>query len=269
MARTKKSMWFDGQAREFDESSGLPPDVGRRVAEAIVELSGAAGDDLILDIGAGTGAIGSHFANAPQRYIGLERSPDMLAMFRRKVDPLPPNMSLAEADCDQAWPVEAQSVTAVFASRVVHHLNIRHFVEETRRVCRTGGSLLLGRVMRDPESLPSRLQRYKRSLLAVGGGERAIREVLDICATLGATPMPPATVARWSRSTTPRQLLDAWEAKPRLTSSAEGNGMSAEQRAAAVTALRDWSQAELGDLDQVHEFTQDYVLQGVTWNRIS
>ena len=269
MARTKKSMWFDGQAREFDESSGLPPDVGRRVADAIVESSGAAGDDLILDIGAGTGAIGSHFANASQRYIGLELSSEMLAIFRQKLQPLPPNMQLFEADCDRAWPVDAQNVTAVFASRVVHHLNIRHFVEETRRVCRAGGSLLLGRVVRDPESLPSRLQRYKRSLLSVGGGERAIREVLDACIAISATPLPPTTVARWIRSTTPRQLLDAWEAKPRLTSSAEGNGMSAEQRAAAVTALRDWSQAELGDLDQAHEFTQDYVLQGVTWNRIS
>ena len=157
---------------------------------------------------------------------------------------------------------------------MIHHLNLQHFVEETQRVCRPGGSPVLGRVTRDPESLPSRLQRYKRTLLeehglSIGGGEKAVREVLDACVAIGATALPPATVARWTRSATPRQLLDAWEGKAQLTSSAEGNGMSAEQRAATVNALTDWARAEFGDLDQVHEFTQDYVLQGVTWNRIS
>lgn len=267
-------MWFDGQAREFDESAGLAPDVGRGVAEAIVELSGAAVDDLILDIGAGTGAIGSHFAGSSYRYIGLELSPDMLAMFHQKVDPLPGNILLAEIDCDRTWPVDARTVTVVFASRVVHHLNLRHFVEETERVCRPGGSLMLGRVTRDPESLPSRLQRKKRALLSEQGrskesGEQAVRKVLEMCCERGATPLPPKSVARWTRSATPRELLNAWEGKPQLTSSAGGNSMSAEQRVATVNALRDWTQAEFGDLDRVHEFTQDYVLQGVTWNRIS
>jgi len=118
------------------------------------------------------------------------------------------------------------------------------------------------------------LQRKKRELLSEQGrskesGEGAVRKVLEMCCEMGATPLPPKSVARWTRSATPRELLNAWEAKPQLTSSAGGNGMTTEQREATVNALRDWTQAEFGDLDQVHEFTQDYVLQGVTWNRIS
>ena len=266
-----KSMWYDGQAKEFDDSAGLDPDVGRRVADAIVKISGA--DGLILDIGAGTGSIGYHFAGSPHRYLGLELSRSMLTIFQRKLDPPPRNMLLAEADCDRAWPIDARTVTVVFASRVVHHLDLRHFVEETQRVCRPGAALLLGRVTRDRDSLPSRLQRTKRTLLAeqgfsIGGGEQAIRDVLDACRARGATPLPPAAVARWTRSVTPRQLLDSWAAKPRLTSGG-GKAMSAEQRAATVDALTRWTRDEVGDLDRAQRFEQEYVLQGVTWNQTS
>jgi len=267
-------MWFDGQAREFEDSAGLEPAAGRRVAQALIDLSGAADDDVILDIGAGTGTIGTHFSTFPHRYLGLELSRDMLTVFQQKVDPRPANMVLAETDCDRPWPVGDGVVTVVFASRVVHHLNLQHFLQETRRVCRSGGCLLLGRVTRDPDSPPSRLQRYKRKLLAdqgfsIGGGEQAVRQALETCLTMGATALPPTTAARWTRRVTPRQLLDAWEGKPQLTSSTATNEMTAEQRAATVDALTAWTRAELGDLDRTHEFEQDYTLQGVTWNRTS
>ena len=267
-------MWFDGQAKQFDDDSGLDPAIGLRVAQAIVDLSGAAGDALIVDIGAGTGAVGRHFSTLPQRYFGLELSSSMLEIFQRKLESPSPNMTLVQADCDCRWSIADGTATVVFASRVVHHLNPRHFVEETRRVCRPGGFLLLGRVTRDPDSLPSRLQRQKRTLLAehglfIGGGERAVREVLDACCAMGATALPMTTVARWTRSATPRQLLNAWEGKPLLTSNAAAKGLSAEQRAATVKELTDWARATFGDLDQPQEFTQEYALQGVTWNQIS
>src|SRR5258708_8950452 len=97
---SRKNMWFDGQAREFEDSAGLEPAAGRRVAQAIVDLSGARGDDVILDIGAGTGTIGRHFATLPHRYLGLELSRAMLAAFQPKLDPRPPDLGHAEGDCD-------------------------------------------------------------------------------------------------------------------------------------------------------------------------
>ena len=264
-------MWFDGQAKEFDESAGLEPGVGRLVAEAIVELSGAAGGDVVLDIGAGTGAIGVHFAALAHPYVALERSRRMLSIFQQKLER---PMLLVEADCDEPWPVAARSVKVVFASRVVHHLNRRHFVEETQRVCGTSGCLLLGKVKRDAESLPNRLKQQKRALLneqglSIGSGDESVREVLEAFCAIGATLLPATTVARWTRSTTPREILSAWEGKPQLTSSAVSHGMNAEQRAATVDTLREWTRSEYGDLDQPREFAQEYVLQGVRWNQIS
>ena len=263
-------MWFDGQAKEFDESAGLEPGVGRRVAEAIVELSGAVRGDVILDIGAGTGAIGSSFAGSAHRYVALERSRSMLSVFHEKVR----DLLLVEADCDAPWPIAARSVKVVFASRVIHHLDRGHFIEETRRVCGPDGCLLLGQVRRDADSLPHRLKQQKRTLLSeqglsIGSGEESVRQVLDACLAMGATPLPETTVARWTRSTTPREILKAWEGKPQLTSSTTSREMSAEQRAATVSTLKDWTRSEYGDLDRPQEFAQEYVLRGVTWNQIS
>src|SRR5262245_47305008 len=223
-------MWFDGQADQFDDSAGLEPAVGRRIAQAILELSGAAGDDVILDIGTGTGAVGWHFATLPGRYLGLDLSGPMLEVFRRKLGPLPRHMLLVQADSDLPWPIGARTMTVVIASRVVHHLGTRHFVQETQRVCRPGGCLLLGRVTRDADSLPSRLQRHKRTLLAEHGfstlsGGQAVHQVVEACCATGATALPPTTVARWTRSAMPRQLLAAWEGKPQLSSSAPGKEM--------------------------------------------
>jgi len=262
-----KAMWFDGQARQFDDSAGLDPAVGGHVARAIADLSGATGDDVILDIGAGTGAIGGPFATLSNRYFGLDLSRQMLEIFQGKLTPLPRNMLLVQTDSDCPWPIGARTVTVVFASRVVHHLELRHFIQETQRVCRQGGYLLLGRVTRDADSLQSRLQRYKRTLLAEHGfpktgGEQAVHKVVDACCAMGATALPPAVVSRWVRSVTPRQLLAAWESKPQLSSGAPGKEMSAEQRAAIVSALTDWVRAEFGDLDRAHELTQEYTLHG-------
>lgn len=259
-------MWFDGQAERFDDSTGFEPAVGQRIAQAIVELSGAARDDVILDIGTGTGGVGLHFAASPNRYLGLDVSRRMLEIFRRKLGPLPEHMLLVQADSDRTWPIGDRTVTVVFASRVVHHLETQHFVQETQRVCRPGSCLLLGRVTRDADSLPSRLQRQKRTLLAEHGfctlsGGQAVHQVVNACSALGATSLPTTTAARWNRSATPRELLAAWEGKPQLTS-APSKEMSAEQRGAIVNDLTDWARDAFGDLDRAQTFSQEYILQG-------
>src|SRR5262249_730027 len=111
-------MWFDGQAEQFDDTSGLKPDAGRSIAQAILELGGCKNAASILDVGAGTGAIGLHFAELPCRYLGLDLSRPMLEIFRRKLEPLPPHMLLVQADSDRPWPIRDHALAVVFASRV-------------------------------------------------------------------------------------------------------------------------------------------------------
>lgn len=262
------AMWFDGQADQFDETAGLSAVVGRGIAQAIVDRSGCTDDDVILDVGTGTGAIGLHFAALSIHYVGVDRSKPMLEVFRRKLGPLPTHMLLLQADSDRPWPIRDRALAVVFASRVVHHLSILHVVREVWRVCRPGGCLLLGRVTRATESLPNRLQRRKRALLAeygvrTGGGGQAVQQLVAICCEQGATPLVPTSVAQWTRTTTARQLLANWEGKPQLMSRAQGHSLSTAERVAIVEALTDWARQELGDLDSPEEFAEEYTLQGV------
>jgi SAM-dependent methyltransferase len=263
-----RAMWFDGQADQFDENAGLAPGVGLSIAQAILVLSQCTSADVILDVGTGTGAVGLHFRALPIRYLGLDLSLPMLDVFRRKLGPLPQHMLLLRADSDRPWPIQDRALAVVFASRVVHHLSAPHFVREVWRVCRPGGCLLLGRVTRTADSLPSRLQRHKRALLAdhglrAGGGEQAIQHLLADCCEHGATPLASTSVARWTRTTTARQILAKWEGKPQLMSRAQGYSLNPEERTVVVDALTDWARQEFGDLDRPEGFAEEYTLQGV------
>jgi SAM-dependent methyltransferase len=263
-------MWFDGQADQFDDHAGLDPAVGRRIAETVLELGGAAGGGIVLDVGAGTGAVGRHFAALPVRYFGLDASGRMLDVFRRTLGARPPNVLLVRSDGNRPWPVRAGAAAAVFASRVAHHLDPHHFVREVLRVGRPGGAVLLGRVVREPDSLPSRLQRHKRELLAehgthARGGGQAVRQIVDLCLARGATVLGPVTAARWTRAATPRHVLAAWEGKPQLSSGARGE-LDAAARAAVVGALAERARQEFGDLDGAREYVEEYVLEGARLN---
>jgi SAM-dependent methyltransferase len=261
-------MWFDGQADQFDDTAGLPPNVAQAVARAVLELARCGNTDVLLDVGTGTGALGLPFTGLSIRYLGFDRSLAMLEVFRRKLGAMPRHVLLLQAESDRPWPIRDHALAVVFASRVVHHLSLAHFVREVWRVCRPGGCLLLGRVTRAADSLPSRLQRHKRALLAehglrAGGGGQAVQQLVAVCREQGATPLAPVSVAQWTRTTTARQLLAAWEGKPQLVSGTWGQALDGEGRTAIVQALIDRARQEIGDLDRPEAFAEEYTLQGV------
>jgi SAM-dependent methyltransferase len=265
-------MKFDDQADRFDDHAGLEPAAGRAIAQVILECTGCGPADLVLDVGAGTGAVGWHLAALGCRYVGLDSSPAMLAVFQRKLETLSPGPGdhplLLHTDGDGPWPIGDRTAAVVFASRVVHLLRVDHFVQEVGRVGTPGAWLLLGRVHRDPDGLESRLQRQKRQLLKEHGirtrsSGQAAQQVLDECLARGASPLPARTAARWTRTRTARQALEAWENKPQLSHSAEGEEMGPELRRAILDSLAAWARQEFGDLDSPVEFAEEYTLEGV------
>jgi SAM-dependent methyltransferase len=261
-------MWFDGQPAQFEYTAGLEPAAGRGIAQAILQLGGCSGNDIVLDVGAGTGTIGYHFADLGSRYIGLDRSWPMLESFRRKLAAWPRPMLLVQAEGNRPWPIRDHALAVVFVSRVTHHLQTLHFVREAFRVCRSGGHLLLGQVIRDGNSLPSRLSRYKRTLLAEHGVRAravgpSIQQIAEACVRWGANPLPPIAVAKWARTTTAARMVARWKDKPQLNSSTHGNPLDAEQQADIVQSLTLWARREFGDMDGPHEFWETYTLQDV------
>lgn len=214
-----------------------------------MERANARAGDLVVELGAGTGEIGVQLARLPVQYVGLDASAAMLEMFRAKAAETSP--SLVTADCDRGWPLPDGSATVVLASRVVHLLKPDHVVRETMRVCRTAGSLIVGRVVRDRDGITERLRRQRLELLTAAGisarqGEDETRRVIDGCLALGGVSLGRQIVAEWTTETTPREIIAGWDTLSRMGSVPVDPVMRAE----ILAELRHWVRAEFGDLDR-------------------
>jgi ubiquinone/menaquinone biosynthesis C-methylase UbiE len=246
---------FDAQARGYDARVGLPPAVGATVAQAIVSWAGVSADDLVVELGAGTGEIGFQLTQLPLRYVGLDSSSEMLDIFRVKAAHAA--STLLVADCDTAWPLPDGSTTVVFASRVIHLLQPDHVVRETLRVCRHGGYLMLGRVQREPGSLKDRLQRKRQQLLLDAGisarqGEKGTREVIERCVRAGCESLGRRVAAEWTGETSIATILAGWETLSRMGSVE----VDPDTRSAILAELRDWARVEFGNLDRMQPFRE-------------
>ena len=221
-------------------------------------------DDLLVELGAGTGEIGQHLIESI-RYVGIDRSRTMLELFREKLARADDaRVQLSHTDANRPWPVGDASASVVFASRVTHLLDAEHLMAELQRVCRPGCHFLVGRVIRDPDGVKSRLRRQRRLLLLQEGvaprdaeeaAKRAFRELVGC----GAVPVGPRPVATWTASASVGEILEAW----RVVGAMGGKQLSATTRARVLGEVESWAARELGDLDEVAAWDERYVLEGV------
>jgi ubiquinone/menaquinone biosynthesis C-methylase UbiE len=240
---------FDRQAERFDRRAGLAPGVAREVAMAVVRTASLATADVVLEIGAGTGAIGCELLYLGSRYVGLDLSLRMLDVFHRKLNSRDGGL-LVRADANRHWPVRDGTVSIVFASRVAHLLDGPHLIDEVRRVCRPGGYLLVGRTEREPNSLRGRLRQERLRLMSADvtrrqHGQRLLEHAMD----RGSTRVAKRTVATWSGVTTAEQVIREWE------------HMQADAR--ELAGLREWAIREIGDLHRAEPYTERYTVEGV------
>lgn len=255
---------FDELASGYDERAGLLPSVGQEIARAVVEIAGASSDDLVVELGAGTGEIGLHLAQLPLRYIGVDSSPEMLAVFHAKAGDHA--RSLIVADCGRDWPLPDASTTVIFASRVIHLLEPDHVAQESKRVCRPAGHLMLGRVIRDPDCFKERLRRRRQQLLRENGitprqGDAGARRVVERCELAGGESLGRRVVAEWTGETAPATVINNWETMSRMGSFPVGPAI----RTTILTELRTYARKELGDLDRPREFREHYAVDIVRW----
>lgn len=250
---------FEAQAGGYDARTGFPPGVGHAVAEAIVREAGVGADDLVLELGAGTGEIGADLAALAPGYVGLDNSPAMLEIFRAKVSPRTPHLLVADAE--ETWPCPESSACVIFASRVIHLLHPEHVTREATRVCRPGGYVMLGRVNRDADSLKERLRRRRQHLLREVGiqprqGESGSRRVVEHLGAAGWTELGRQPVAAWTGEISAGQLVANWETLSRM-GSAE---VAPDTREQILSDIRGWAVREFGDLDRPWPYREQYVL---------
>jgi ubiquinone/menaquinone biosynthesis C-methylase UbiE len=253
---------FDEQATRYDARVGLPESAAAAVAAGIKACAGLQAEDLVLELGVGTGEIGMHLVQLPVRYLGIDNSAEMLRLFRDKLGEQPASVLLADAS--QVWPLDDHAASVVFASRVIHLLDAKHVASETLRVCRPGGWLMLGRVLRDGDGVKERLRRRRLELLQQAGvgplrGREGARRVIEHCLSAGAEAMGRRVVAEWSGAISPAEVIAGWTSLSRMGSVA----VDPVSRQEILAELQDWARAELGDLDQPETYRERYAIECV------
>jgi len=220
--------------------------------------------DLLLEIGAGTGEIGSEIARLHGLYVGLDLSRPMLGAFRRREAGLAAPLGLVVADANATWPITDHSVQAIFGSRSLHLLSLDRVVDEAFRVLSGSGSaLVIGRVHRDPQSVKERMRHEMRRLLRSGTstsrrGENRSRPLIDALVERGAVAFAPQVVARWTTTHSPAESLRNWKSKPGLA----GTSVPEQAKAQVLSKLESWAVAEFQNLDRSLESEEEYLLEG-------
>jgi len=95
--------------------------------------------ESLLDVGCGDGSLLMRYlGKLPRDYCGVEAAPDLCAKAEQR------GIKVYSYDLNGRWPFESGRFDVVFASQVIEHLhNTRLFVEETYRVLKPGGTVVM------------------------------------------------------------------------------------------------------------------------------
>jgi SAM-dependent methyltransferase len=132
--KLKEIEFFDRHA-EADSYDVFTPESNRKLIDAFARLSGLPRGARIADLGCGSGAFTEELRQAGYSVVGVDISPKLIELGRRKY----PGLELLEGDVE-ALPFETGSFDGVLLSGLVHHFpDPRRCAAETLRILRTGG----------------------------------------------------------------------------------------------------------------------------------
>jgi ubiquinone/menaquinone biosynthesis C-methylase UbiE len=135
--------YFAAHAADWDQLRALHIRE-ERVEAAVAELLGKAPLDAVLDLGTGTGRMLELVAPRAGRAVGIDQSPQMLALARARIEKAGlRNVQLRQGDM-YALPVEHDRYDLVIIHQVLHYLDDpARAVREAARALRPAGRLLI------------------------------------------------------------------------------------------------------------------------------
>ncbi len=177
--KSKEVAFFDAHAGS-DEYDVFTPQANDRLIAAFKRLSGLPAGARVADLGCGSGVFTELLRRAGYQSVGLDISPKLVALGRRKY----PGLELVEGDAENL-PFETASLDGVLLSGLVHHFpDPRRLAAEVQRVLKPGGRF----VAFDPNRMNPFMWLYRDrsspfySSVGVTENERPIlaRQVADI-----------------------------------------------------------------------------------------
>jgi ubiquinone/menaquinone biosynthesis C-methylase UbiE len=256
---------YEDQAAGFDERAAIPAEAVESIAAAVAEIARLRQGDTLLEVGTGTGMLSLLLLAWPIRYIGFDRSPAMLAVFREKVKEARLCAELLVADGNGRWPTEDASVAAIFSARAIHHVDAGHAAAETGRVLRPeGGWLILGRMRRPNDSVKPTFRRQMGKLLEEEGYcgrnyDIHTETLFSALEAIGGERMEPRVAARWTRRQAPLDWFTAWQGKKGLA----GYDIPEEVKERVLGRLRAWAKERYGNLEAALEQEEYFQLDAI------
>jgi SAM-dependent methyltransferase len=247
---------FDPVAAQFERFRGLPDGVAEAARAAIrAQLGGSAGARL-LDLGAGTGRVGSAFAEAGDDYVGADPSRGMLLEFAARSPGRRPRLVQADG---RALPFAAAAFDAVLIVQVLSGVpGWRRVLDEALRVLKPGGSLVLGRTAAPPDGLDARMRGRLAVLLEAEGLDAGRRgagaEEVVRALSARARAHHRTTAARWEAVRTPRAFLERHRTGARFAA------LPAATREGLLRRLSEWAAAAFGGLETASSETFEFTL---------
>jgi SAM-dependent methyltransferase len=102
------------------------------------------GDDVLLDLGCGTGAAVRQAAPTVRRAVGFDLSPAMIVQARSLATDIA-NVEFCEGDVSSALPFSDREFTAIVCTTAFHHFpKPRYTIAEMSRVLAPSGRLVIG-----------------------------------------------------------------------------------------------------------------------------
>jgi ubiquinone/menaquinone biosynthesis C-methylase UbiE len=216
--KQKEIDFFDRHA-EADAYDVFTPRSNRRLIEAFVRLSGLRPGARVVDLGCGSGAFTEELRAAGFSAVGVDISPKLVGLGRKKYA----GLELIEGDVE-ALPFEPEMFDGVLLSGLVHHLpDPRRCVAETFRVLRSRGRF----VAFDPNRLNPFMWLYRDrsspfySPIGVTENERPVlatrvAEVFKTCGFTVSTDYLSGLSYRYVASRRARLVLPLYNAIDRI-----------------------------------------------------
>jgi ubiquinone/menaquinone biosynthesis C-methylase UbiE len=234
---------FDATAATFERDRPLPSGVPEAIRSAIWQAAPVPAPARVLDMGAGTGRFGKAFVAAGDLYIGVDLSFPMLWEFRASSG----SACLVQADGEQL-PFRDGSFDVVMLMQVLSGAGSwRGVLNETRRVVRTPGVIVVGHTVSSPEGMNAQLKHQLNLILEEMNvvrhqPQQARHEALAWLESSASRPLH-LCAASWTASTTPREFLARHRTGARFTA------LPPSIQEDALHQLGAWAKTAFGSLD--------------------